>query len=94
MWPAFKAMFDRIGGERGWGPMTRAHFDQEIAHGSLYVGAPETVAQKIATTVRALGLQRFDLKYSAGRLAHERLMRCIELYGTIVIPRVRELLGA
>jgi probable LLM family oxidoreductase len=94
MWPAFKAMFDRIGGERGWPPMSRAHFDQEIANGSLYVGSPETVAHKIAATVRALGVARFDLKYSAGRLAHERLMRCIELYGTVVIPRVRELLAA
>jgi probable LLM family oxidoreductase len=93
MWPAFKAMHDRIGRERGWPPMQRAHFDQEIASGSLYVGSPETVAQKIAATVRALGISRFDLKYSAGRLAHERLLRCIELYGTIVIPRVRELLG-
>ncbi len=93
MWPAFKAMHDRIGGERGWPPMQRASFEQEIATGSLYVGSPETVAQKIAATVRALGVSRFDLKYSAGRLAHHRLMRCIELYGTVVIPRVRALLG-
>ncbi|MFY7922159.1 MAG: LLM class flavin-dependent oxidoreductase [Gemmatimonas sp.] len=94
MWPAYQAMHDRIGGERGWGPISRAQFEQEAVHGSLYVGAPETVARKIANTVRALGIQRFDLKYSAGRLAHERLMRCIELYGTAVIPRVRELLAA
>jgi probable LLM family oxidoreductase len=94
MWPAYKAMHDRIGGERGWGPISRAQFDGEVAHGSLYVGSPETVARKIANTVRALGIQRFDLKYSAGRLGHERLMRCIELYGTVVIPRVRELLAA
>jgi probable LLM family oxidoreductase len=93
MWPAFKAMHDRIGRERGWPPMQRAHFEQEIAAGSLYVGSPETVAQKIAATVRALGFSRFDLKYSAGRLAHERLLRCIELYGTVVIPRVRALLN-
>lgn len=93
MWPAFKAMHDRIGRERGWPPMQRAHFEQEIASGSLYVGSPETVAQKIAATVRALGVSRFDLKYSAGRLAHSRLMRCIELYGRVVIPRVRALLG-
>lgn len=94
LWPAYKAMHDRIGGERGWPPMSRAQFDQEASHGSLYVGSPETVAQKIAATVRALGLHRFDLKYSAGRLAHERLMRCIELYGTVVIPRVRALLDS
>lgn len=92
MWPAFKQMHDRIGAERGWGPMSRAAFDAEVEHGSLYVGAPETVARKIASTARLLGLSRFDMKYSAGPLAHERLMRSIELYGTKVIPRVRELL--
>ena len=94
LWPAYKAMHDRIGGERGWPPMQRAAFDAEIAHGSLYAGSPETVAKKIAATMRALGIQRFDMKYSAGALSHERMMRSIELYGREVIPRVRELLGA
>ena len=36
---------------------------------------------------------RFDLKYSHGTLGHDELMRSIELYGTQVIPRVRELLA-
>jgi probable LLM family oxidoreductase len=93
LWPAWQVMRDRIGGERGWGPTSRAEFDREIEHGSLYVGAPETVAAKIAATMRALGVARFDLKYSAGSLSHERMMRSIELYGRTVIPRVRELLG-
>jgi alkanesulfonate monooxygenase SsuD/methylene tetrahydromethanopterin reductase-like flavin-dependent oxidoreductase (luciferase family) len=65
-WPAWREMRDRIGAERGWGPTSPAEFEREIASGSLYVGAPETVAQKIAATARALGLARFDLKYSAG----------------------------
>jgi probable LLM family oxidoreductase len=93
MWPAFKAMHDRIGAERGWGPMSRAAFDQEVAHGSLYVGSPETVATKIAATVSALEVDRFDMKYSAGTLAHDKMMRSIELYGRSVIPRVRALLA-
>ena len=33
-----------------------------------------------------LGVQRFDLKYSAGTLPHENQMAAIELYGTQVIP--------
>jgi probable LLM family oxidoreductase len=93
LWPDYKIMRDRIGAERGWGPMGRDEYEQEIAHGSLYVGSPETVAQKIASTAKALGLARFDLKYSAGPLPHETLMRSIELYGSTVIPRVRELLA-
>jgi alkanesulfonate monooxygenase SsuD/methylene tetrahydromethanopterin reductase-like flavin-dependent oxidoreductase (luciferase family) len=61
--------------------------------GELYVGSPETVARKIATTAATLGISRFDLKYSAGELPHPAMMRSIELYGTEVIPRVRELMA-
>ncbi|MBW6399746.1 LLM class flavin-dependent oxidoreductase [Roseomonas sp. HJA6] len=93
LWPDYRVMRDRIGAERGWPPMTRAEFDREADRGSLYVGAPETVARKIAATVRALGARRFQLKYSAGALSHDRMMRCIELYATQVIPRVRDLLA-
>ncbi|MEP9376816.1 LLM class flavin-dependent oxidoreductase [Aquabacter sp. CN5-332] len=93
LFPDYKKMRDRIGAERGWPPMSRAEFDQEADHGSLYVGSPETVARKITATAQALGISRFDLKYSGGPIPHERLMRCIELYGTKVIPMVRELLA-
>jgi alkanesulfonate monooxygenase SsuD/methylene tetrahydromethanopterin reductase-like flavin-dependent oxidoreductase (luciferase family) len=86
-------MRDRIGAERGWGPISRADFDQEADRGSLYCGSPETVAQKIAATARTLGIARFDLKYSAGPLSHEKLMHRIELYGSRVIPLVREMLA-
>jgi probable LLM family oxidoreductase len=92
-WEGYKAMHDRIGAERGWPPMELASFQREVEHGALHVGAPETVARKIARTANALGIARFDLKYSAGTLAHDKLMHCIELYGTRVIPMVRELLG-
>ena len=73
--------------------MTRAEFDNEADHGSLYVGAPETVARRIAATVKALGLQRFDMKYSAGTLSHEKILRCIELFGKKVMPMVREMVA-
>ncbi len=94
MWPAYRGMRDRIGAERGWPPTNPQEYQSEIDHGSLYVGSPETVARKIAATVRALGVSRFDMKYSAGTLPHPEMMRCIELYGREVIPRVRELLRA
>jgi len=93
-WPAFKAMHDRIGAERGWPPIDRAAFDHEVERGSLYVGSPDTVAQKIANTSTLLGLSRFTMKYSAGTLSHEHLMRCIDLFGRAVMPRVRALVGA
>jgi hypothetical protein len=59
----------------------------------MYVGSPETVAQKIATNLPLLGATRFDLKYGMGGLSHVALLTNIELYGTKVIPRVRELLA-
>ncbi len=93
LFPHFKTNRDRIGRERGWPPASRLDFDREVAGGSLYVGSPETVAQKIAATARALGIDRFDLKYSNGPMPHEHLVRAIELYGTQVAPRVRELLA-
>ena len=57
-------------------------------------GFDVSVARKIADTVRTLGLQRFDLKYANGTLGHERLMRSVELYGTRVIPLVRDMLAS
>jgi len=89
----YRHMRDRIGAERGWPPMTKADFEREIEHGSLYVGAPETVARKIAATVKALDVARFDLKYSAGPLSHEKMMRSIELYGRKVIPMARDMIA-
>ncbi|MBI1216961.1 MAG: LLM class flavin-dependent oxidoreductase [Rhodobacteraceae bacterium] len=93
LWPHYKKLHDRIGGERGWSPMAKSQFEAEVTQGSLYVGSPETVAQKIAATAKVLGLARFDMKYSSGPMPHAQLMRSVELYGTRVIPRVRELLA-
>jgi probable LLM family oxidoreductase len=88
----YKRMRDKIGAERGWPPLTPADFEREIEHGSLYVGSPKSVARKIAATVQALAVSRFDMKYSAGPLSHQKMMRSIELYGRKVIPLVREML--
>lgn len=93
LWPDYKVMRDRIGRERGWPPMGRDEFVSEAEHGSLYVGSPETVARKIAKTAKTLGIARFQLKYSAGPLPHEKLMTSIELYGRKVVPMVREMMG-
>ncbi len=94
LWPHYAAMHSRIGRERGWGPLTPSAYEQMAGpNGALCVGAPETVARKIAKTVKALGLSRFHMKYSAGTLPHEKLMTSIELYGSKVAPLVREMVG-
>lgn len=93
LWPHYEAMINRIGAERGWPPTTRDHFEREAGpDGALCVGSPQAVADKIVRTSRRLDLSRFNLKYSAGTLPHDALMRSIELIGTEVAPRVREML--
>lgn len=92
LWPNYLEMFGRIGRERGWSPPSRQQFAGEVEYGSLYVGSPETVAQKIAYAMKAVGAQRFDFKYCNGPMTHRQMMRSIELYATEVIPRVKEIL--
>jgi probable LLM family oxidoreductase len=93
LYPHQAEAFTKIGRERGWGPYTPEQFDTTAGPtGSLFVGSPETVAQKIAWAMRTLGLSRFQLKYAVGTLPHAERMESIRLYGTEVVPRVRELL--
>ena len=93
LWPHYAEMFGRIGRERGWPPVTKDRYLAEVQHGALYVGSPETVARKIAKTVKTLGIQRFDMKYSTGPVPHGDLMDCIRLYGEKVIPMVQDMLA-
>jgi probable LLM family oxidoreductase len=91
-WPRYLEVIRHVSKTRGFAVPTKDSFLHEIGpHGALYVGSPETVAQKIAANLTTLGATRFDLKYGMGGLSHQALMATIELYGTQVIPRVREL---
>lgn len=92
-WPHYRIMRDRIGKLRGWPPIRRQEFDSEVENGSLYIGSPETVARRMARAIRSLGVGRFDLIYSAGAQPASARMRAVELYGSKVIPMVRELLA-
>jgi alkanesulfonate monooxygenase SsuD/methylene tetrahydromethanopterin reductase-like flavin-dependent oxidoreductase (luciferase family) len=93
-WPRYLEVIRHVSKTRGFPVPTKESFLQEIGpQGALYVGSPETVARKIANNLPALGATRFDLKYGMGGLSHEALMINIELFGTQVIPRVRDLLA-
>jgi probable LLM family oxidoreductase len=93
-WPRYLEVIRNVSKTRGFAIPTKDSFLHEVgSHGALYVGSPETVAQKIARNLDVLGATRFDLKYGMGGLSHDALMTNIELYGTQVIPRVRELLA-
>jgi alkanesulfonate monooxygenase SsuD/methylene tetrahydromethanopterin reductase-like flavin-dependent oxidoreductase (luciferase family) len=93
-WPRYLEVIRHVSETRGFAIPTKDSFLYEIGpRGALYVGSPETVAQKIADNLTVLGATRFDLKYGMGGLPHRALMTNIELYGTQVVPRVRELLA-
>ena len=94
-WPHYLEVIRRVSRTRGFAIPTKESFSYETGpQGALYVGSPDTVAHKIAANLTTLGATRFDLKYGMGGLSHQALMTNIELYGTQVIPRVRELLDA
>jgi alkanesulfonate monooxygenase SsuD/methylene tetrahydromethanopterin reductase-like flavin-dependent oxidoreductase (luciferase family) len=93
LWPRYLEVIRQASKTRGFAIPTKDSFLRETGpDGALYVGSPETVARKIAANLPVLGANRFDLKYGMGGLSHEALMTAIELYGTQVIPRVRDLL--
>jgi len=92
-WTSWKPMIEMMGKERGFYAPTRERYELELATGALFVGSPETVAQKIALMTRTLRISRFDLKYDIMGLPRSARARTIELLGTVVAPRVREILA-
>lgn len=93
-YPSYALAMSKIGDERGWGPMTRLQFDSmRSPDGSLVLGDPDGVASKIVRWRELLGIERFMLHISVGTLPHSEVLRSIELLGTEVAPRVRDLIG-
>jgi probable LLM family oxidoreductase len=89
-YPSYAVAMTQLGRERGWGPMTRQHYDiMRGEGGSLVMGDPETVARKIIHLRDVLGINRFMLHISVGTLPHHQVLRSIELLGTKVAPLVR-----
>ncbi|MDF2725806.1 MAG: class flavin-dependent oxidoreductase [Paenibacillus sp.] len=89
--PSTQQVMNVLGRERGWGRYDRTSFDAARSpEGALYVGDPETVAQKIIALRKQVGVTRFMLHVPLGTMPHEQVMKAIELLGTEVAPRVRE----
>ena len=90
-WPAYADTMGRIGRERGWPPPTRRQFDAERSpRGSMVLGNPEQVIDKILYEHELFGMTRFLIQFTVGTLPHAVVMRSIELYGTKVAPAVRK----
>jgi probable LLM family oxidoreductase len=89
-YPGYAETFTRIGKERGWPPVTRAHFDAQTGpQGALVVGSPKEVAEKIVRHGEALGgISRFTFQMDNAGLSHAQLKNAIELIGKEVMPGV------
>jgi len=92
--PSYAEVMTRIGRERGWPPTTRQQFDALRApRGALLVGSPQEVIDKILFERELFGHDRFLMQMSVGTMPHDRIMRSIELLGTVVAPAVRTALA-
>ena len=89
-YPGWAEMFTKIAAERGGMPPGRRQFDATTGpDGAFFVGAPETVAAKVARVSADLdGVERISLQMTNPRLGHEELLHSIDLLGTEVVPRV------
>lgn len=93
-YPPYAGVMTQLGRERGWSPMTRIQFEgMRGPAGSLVIGDPETVAEKIVRWAKVLGIVRFMLHISVGTMPHDLVLNSIELFGKEVAPRVRQTLG-
>lgn len=89
--PAYSAMMNKIGRERGWQPMARGHFEaSRSAQGALLVGSPQQVIDKILYEHELFGHTRFLAQMSMGTMDHKKILKSIELFGTQVAPAVRK----
>lgn len=90
-YPGYKQVFDKVGKERGFGPVTRHGFEaQNGFRGALLVGSPETIARKIKHHSEALGgISRVTFQMDVG-IDHSKLLQSIELLGQKVSPLVNQ----
>jgi probable LLM family oxidoreductase len=94
-WPSYAEAMSRIGRERGWPPTSRQQFDaMRGPRGSLLVGSPQEVIDKVLREHELFGHQRALFQLSVGTMPHAALMRAIELLGTEVAPVVRREVAA
>jgi probable LLM family oxidoreductase len=88
--PSYQAVMNKIGRERGWGPITRQQFDAaRTRRGSDFVGNPDEIVEKILFQHQLFGHQRLLLQLGIGTLPHAKMMRAVELLGTKVAPVVK-----
>lgn len=93
-YPSYAEVMSKLGRERGWPPMNRSQYEaMRGPQGSLLVGSPQQVIDKILYEYELFGNDRFLAQMSVGSIPHNNMMRSIELFGSEVAPAVRKALG-
>ena len=93
-WPIYEKMMNRVGKERGWPPLTRPQFEYlRLPTGPLLVGSPQDVTEKLIYQYGIFKNTRFLAQVISGDIDHNKLLKSIELFGTMVAPEVRKKIG-
>ncbi|MCF2506125.1 LLM class flavin-dependent oxidoreductase [Dyadobacter sp. CY107] len=92
--PPYQLLMNRVGKERGWSPMTREQYEYSRQSGPLMVGSPQEIIDKILRLHELFGNTRY-LAQTVGSndLSHQKNLRAIELFGTVIAPAVRKALA-
>lgn len=87
-----KNLVDNIAKERPhWRPLTKQQYLNSIGeNGSMFVGDPKSVAEKIIKFMESLDIDRFMIHLPIGSIPHEDVLKAIRLFGEEVAPVVRQ----
>ena len=77
----------------GWEVSRRDYEQLASPHGSLFVGSPAQIAEKILYEHALFGHQRFLAQIDIGGMPYAKVANAIELLATEVLPMVRKALG-
>ncbi|MBE8713051.1 LLM class flavin-dependent oxidoreductase [Sphingobacterium hungaricum] len=92
-YPFYSEQMNRIGASRGWPPYQKSQYDYGRSnHGHLIVGDANQSIDKIIQVSETFGLTRFSAHMDVGSPDHKQMMKAIEIYGTHIVPKVKEAL--
>ena len=93
-YPVYSTQMNRVGASRGWPPFTRDQFEfGRSKDGAYLIGDANEAIEKILLMHEMFGLTRFSAHMDVGGPSHSLLMKSIEIYGTKILPKVKEAIG-
>jgi len=90
-YPGYAQVFNKIGKERGWPPVTRDRFEKQIGpEGALIVGSPDQAIEKIVHHSESLGgISRLTFQMNVAAISHKKLLKSIDLIGCKIKPQLK-----